>query len=81
MKRQQWGRIINAASFAAIVPITGSAAYAASKAGVHYFTRVLAGSWALERHRELLRARDDPDRAEPLRGGAAATTSGGSSTR
>jgi 3-oxoacyl-[acyl-carrier protein] reductase len=43
MKRQRWGRIINAASFAAIVPITGSAAYAASKAGVHYFTRVLAG--------------------------------------
>jgi 3-oxoacyl-[acyl-carrier protein] reductase len=43
MKRQRWGRIINAASFAAILPITGSAAYAASKAGVHYFTRVLAG--------------------------------------
>jgi 3-oxoacyl-[acyl-carrier protein] reductase len=43
MKRQRWGRIINAASFAAIVPITGSAAYAASKAGVHFFTRVLAG--------------------------------------
>lgn len=43
MKRQRWGRIINAASFAAIVPIVGSAAYAASKAGVHYFTRVLAG--------------------------------------
>jgi 3-oxoacyl-[acyl-carrier protein] reductase len=43
MKRQRYGRILNAASFAAIVPITGSAAYAASKAGVHYFTRVLAG--------------------------------------
>jgi 3-oxoacyl-[acyl-carrier protein] reductase len=43
MKRQRAGRIINAASFAAIVPITGSAAYAASKAGVHYFTRGLAG--------------------------------------
>jgi 3-oxoacyl-[acyl-carrier protein] reductase len=43
MKRQQGGRIINAASFAAIVPIVGSAAYAASKAGVHYLTRVLAG--------------------------------------
>lgn len=43
MKRQQSGRILNAASFAAIVPIVGSAAYAASKAGVHYFTRVLAG--------------------------------------
>lgn len=43
MKRQKSGRIINAASFAAIIPIVGSAAYAASKAGVHYFTRVLAG--------------------------------------
>ena len=43
MKRQRGGRIINAASFAAIVPITGSAAYAASKAGVHFLTRVLAG--------------------------------------
>jgi len=43
MKRQRWGRIINAASFAAILPIVESAAYAASKAGVHYFTRVLAG--------------------------------------
>jgi 3-oxoacyl-[acyl-carrier protein] reductase len=43
MKRQRAGRIINAASFAAILPITGSTAYAASKAGVHYFTRGLAG--------------------------------------
>ena len=43
MKRQRGGRIINAASFAAILPIAGGAAYAASKAGVHYFTRVLAG--------------------------------------
>ena len=43
MKRQRAGRIINAASFAAILPIAGGAAYAASKAGVHYFTRVLAG--------------------------------------
>jgi 3-oxoacyl-[acyl-carrier protein] reductase len=43
MKKQRSGRILNAASFAAIVPIYGSAAYAASKAGVHYFTRVLAG--------------------------------------
>ncbi|MBV9850858.1 MAG: SDR family oxidoreductase [Armatimonadetes bacterium] len=43
MKRQRSGRILNAASFAAIVPSIGSAAYAASKAGVHYFTRVLAG--------------------------------------
>lgn len=43
MKRQKAGRILNAASFAAIVPIVGSGAYAASKAGVHYFTRTLAG--------------------------------------
>lgn len=43
MKRQRWGRIINAASFAAIVPSIGSAPYAASKAGVVYFTRTLAG--------------------------------------
>ena len=43
MKRQKSGRIINAASFAAIIPRIGSAAYAASKAAVVYFTRVLAG--------------------------------------
>ncbi|MEC0226152.1 SDR family NAD(P)-dependent oxidoreductase [Paenibacillus alba] len=43
MKRQKSGRIINAASFAAIVPSYGSAAYASSKAGVEQFTRVLAG--------------------------------------
>ncbi|TVY08181.1 SDR family NAD(P)-dependent oxidoreductase [Paenibacillus cremeus] len=43
MKRQRSGRIINAASFAAIVPSIGSAAYASSKAGVSQFTRVLAG--------------------------------------
>ncbi|TDG00615.1 SDR family NAD(P)-dependent oxidoreductase [Paenibacillus piri] len=43
MKKQKSGRIINAASFAAIVPSYGSAAYASSKAGVEQFTRVLAG--------------------------------------
>jgi len=43
MKTQRSGRIINAASFAAIVPSVGSAAYAASKAAVVQFTRVLAG--------------------------------------
>jgi NAD(P)-dependent dehydrogenase (short-subunit alcohol dehydrogenase family) len=43
MKRQGSGRILNAASFAAIVPSVGSAAYAASKAAVVAFTRVLAG--------------------------------------
>lgn len=43
MKRQRRGRIINAASFAAIVPIHGSAAYASSKMAVAHFTRALAG--------------------------------------
>ena len=43
MKAQNSGRIINAASFAAIVPSVGSAAYAASKAAVVQFTRTLAG--------------------------------------
>jgi 3-oxoacyl-[acyl-carrier protein] reductase len=43
MKRQRSGRILNAASFAAIIPSIGGAAYAASKAGVESFTRVLAG--------------------------------------
>jgi 3-oxoacyl-[acyl-carrier protein] reductase len=43
MKRQRSGRILNAASFGAIVPICGSAAYSASKAGVILFTRALAG--------------------------------------
>ena len=36
------GRILNAASFAAIVPSVGSAAYAASKAAVVQLTRVLS---------------------------------------
>ncbi len=43
MKRQRSGRIINAASFAAIIPSLNTSTYAATKAGVHYFTRVLAG--------------------------------------
>lgn len=43
MKEQKHGRIINAASFAAIVPSIGSAAYASSKAAVVHFTRALAG--------------------------------------
>jgi 3-oxoacyl-[acyl-carrier protein] reductase len=42
MKPRGRGRIINAASFAAIVPSVGSAAYSASKAAVVQFTRVLA---------------------------------------
>lgn len=48
MQRAGRGRILNAASFAAIVPSVGSAAYAASKAAVVQFTRVLAselGPW------------------------------------
>ncbi len=43
MKAQNSGRILNAASFAAILPIVGSGAYAASKAAVAQFSRVLAG--------------------------------------
>src|SRR5690625_1891446 len=43
MKKQRFGRIINASSFAALVPIYGSAAYASSKSGVAHFTRALAG--------------------------------------
>lgn len=48
MKQAGKGRIINAASFAAIVPSIGAAAYAASKAAVVQFSRVLAselGPW------------------------------------
>jgi 3-oxoacyl-[acyl-carrier protein] reductase len=48
MKSQRSGRIINAASFAAIIPSVGAAAYGASKAAVVQFTRVLAselGPW------------------------------------
>jgi NAD(P)-dependent dehydrogenase (short-subunit alcohol dehydrogenase family) len=43
MKAAGRGRIINAASFAAIIPSVGAAAYGASKAAVVQFTRVLAG--------------------------------------
>jgi 3-oxoacyl-[acyl-carrier protein] reductase len=43
MKAQRSGRIINAASFAAIIPSVAHAAYASSKMAVVQFTRVLAG--------------------------------------
>lgn len=43
MKQQHSGRIINAASFAAIVPSVGGTAYATAKAAVAHFTRTLAG--------------------------------------
>jgi 3-oxoacyl-[acyl-carrier protein] reductase len=43
MKAQHSGRIINAASFAAIMPVVGHAAYASSKAAVVQFTRTIAG--------------------------------------
>lgn len=43
MKRQRRGRIINAASFAAISPRVGSVLYATSKAAVAHFSRGLAG--------------------------------------
>ncbi|MDR0959992.1 MAG: SDR family oxidoreductase [Propionibacteriaceae bacterium] len=50
MREQAAGRIINASSFAAIIPSIGGAAYAASKAGVVSLTRVLAselGPWGV----------------------------------
>ncbi len=43
MRAARWGRIINAASFAAIVPALGNGVYAASKSAVVQLTRVLAG--------------------------------------
>ncbi|TVQ25136.1 MAG: SDR family oxidoreductase [Spirochaetaceae bacterium] len=43
MKKQKSGRIINAASFAAIIPSCNTAAYAASKGAVVSLTRVMAG--------------------------------------
>ncbi|MEQ7124262.1 SDR family NAD(P)-dependent oxidoreductase [Actinopolymorpha sp. B11F2] len=43
MKKQRSGRIINASSFAAIVPSVGGAAYASAKAAVAHFTRAIAG--------------------------------------
>lgn len=43
MKNARRGRILNAASFAAIIPSIGAAAYGASKAAVVQFSRVLAG--------------------------------------
>ncbi len=43
MQKQNSGRILNAASFAAILPSVGGAAYAASKYGVEGLSRVLAG--------------------------------------
>lgn len=43
MKAQRWGRIINASSFAAIVPTVAHTAYASAKAAVAHFSRALAG--------------------------------------
>ncbi|MGI3784730.1 MAG: SDR family NAD(P)-dependent oxidoreductase [Janthinobacterium lividum] len=43
MKAQRSGRIVNAASFAAIVPSIGAGAYAATKSAVVQLTRTLAG--------------------------------------
>jgi 3-oxoacyl-[acyl-carrier protein] reductase len=43
MKAQRSGRILNAASFAVIVPSVGTAAYAAAKSAVAQFSRTLAG--------------------------------------
>jgi 3-oxoacyl-[acyl-carrier protein] reductase len=43
MKQARAGRIINAASFAAVIPAVGGGAYAASKSAVVQLTRTLAG--------------------------------------
>lgn len=43
MKAARWGRIINASSFAAIVPSVAHSAYASAKAAVAHFSRALAG--------------------------------------
>jgi 3-oxoacyl-[acyl-carrier protein] reductase len=43
MKTAKHGRIINAASYAAITPAIGGGVYAASKSAVVQLTRVLAG--------------------------------------
>ena len=43
MKAQRSGRILNAASFAVLVPSVGTAAYAAAKSAVAQFSRTLAG--------------------------------------
>jgi 3-oxoacyl-[acyl-carrier protein] reductase len=42
MKEQQYGRIVNLSSGAAVKPYRGAALYAAAKAGIIAFTRVLA---------------------------------------
>ncbi|TSA14231.1 SDR family oxidoreductase [bacterium] len=48
MKDQQWGRILNCSSFAAIIPSISMSAYSASKAAVVALTKVMAaelGPW------------------------------------
>ena len=68
MKAQGSGRIVNAASFASIVPSIASSAYAASKAAVVQLTGVLAGElgpWGVTAN--AYAAGHDPDRHERLR--------------
>ncbi|MCI0770170.1 MAG: SDR family oxidoreductase [Chloroflexi bacterium] len=48
MRRQSSGHIVNVSSGASVQPLKGLAAYAASKAGVNSFSRVLA--WELARY-------------------------------
>lgn len=50
MKQRRWGRIVNAASFAAIIPSVGASAYAASKVAVAQLSRTLGselGAWGI----------------------------------
>jgi 3-oxoacyl-[acyl-carrier protein] reductase len=42
MLLRRWGRIINVSSPSAVMPLTGQASYAASKAGLEGFTRALS---------------------------------------
>jgi NAD(P)-dependent dehydrogenase (short-subunit alcohol dehydrogenase family) len=62
LKQSPAGRIINVASVMAEGTDYGLAAYCASKAGVAGLTRTLAWNLASHDHRELSRARRNPDR-------------------
>ncbi|HZC06198.1 MAG TPA: SDR family oxidoreductase, partial [Ktedonobacterales bacterium] len=42
MTQRGWGRVLNVTSGAATQPMRGAAAYSVAKAGLNYFTRILA---------------------------------------
>ena len=84
MLKRQGGVIINASSFAALIPSVGQAAYAAAKIGVKSFTSVSAAELAPDGirvlayipgviHTQLIAPLvQDPDRAERMRNEIAA---------